>query len=80
MNKIEKFVARLDKKQRDIAIKTTEKILSGKIYGLDIKKLKGINSLYRVRVGKLRFLYKVIQNNVHQIIQITNRDDTTYNF
>lgn len=80
MNKAEKFIARLNKRQRDVAIETTQKILSGDLGGLNIKKLQGFDNVYRVRKGDLRFVFKVISNGEHQIVQVTFRDDTTYNF
>lgn len=80
MNKAEKFIARLDPKQQKIALETSEKILAGKIDGLDIKKLKGLSNKYRIRKGKLRFLYEVDSKGVHTILQVTHRNDTTYNF
>lgn len=35
---------------------------------LDIKKLKGVDSLYRLRIGKIRLIYQVLENELILLI------------
>lgn len=76
MNKIEKFLQKLNKKE----FKKTQEIISlieeGKLTNLKVKKLKGFNNLYRVKFQKFRIIF---DNSNNEIIKVTNRDDNTYN-
>ncbi|MFH1564820.1 MAG: hypothetical protein ABIC82_03145 [bacterium] len=56
------------------------KISSGAFGGLDIKKLKGHDNIFRARKGKTRIIYKVDQTNNIYILTIERRSDNTYNF
>lgn len=48
--------------------------------GLDIKKLKGRDDIYRVRKGKMRIIYKIDKDGEVFILCVDHRSDTTYNF
>ena len=77
MDKIDKFTRRL---RRDEALKLSNVInlvRSNQLSGLDIKKLKGGNSVYRVRIGRTRIHFlKTDQGNV--IVKVGFRNDNTY--
>ena len=72
-DKITKFINSLDKKMR---LRLKEKLLEVKqnpFFGNDIKKLQGIGeNLYRLRIGKIRVIYKILQNDI-EIIDIDYR-------
>jgi mRNA-degrading endonuclease RelE of RelBE toxin-antitoxin system len=72
-DKITKFIKSLDKKMR---LRLKEKLLEVKknpFSGGDIKKLQGVGeSLYRLRVGKIRVIYKILQSDI-EIIDIDYR-------
>lgn len=76
MDKITKFLKRLDKKELAIVYEIIEKLLSHRVTSLDIKKLKGFDDIYRVRVGKIRIIYSQ-KNNEIKIIEISRRSEKT---
>ena len=47
--------------------------------GLDIKKLKGRQDIYRVRKGKIRIIYRFNTDSKIIILTIERRNDNTYN-
>ena len=77
MNKLDKFLSRLDKKTRAIVAKVTALILLGDFSMLDLKKLKGSQERYRVRVGRIRIIFDKTKNG-NKIQDISYRDDNTY--
>jgi mRNA-degrading endonuclease RelE of RelBE toxin-antitoxin system len=77
MDKIQKALARLlDKEKKQVKI-ILEKLSFGKIDGLDVKKLKGREDIYRVRKGKIRIIYRQNEKNIN-ILAIERRSDNTY--
>ena len=79
MHKIDKFLSKLDMKRREKTLAVLLQIRSGDLQGLDIKKLKGVVSRYRVRVGRCRITFE-ISRNITKIINIDLRNDNTYSF
>jgi len=78
MNKLDKFLSKLNKKTRHEIEKTINEIIGGDFSKFDIKKLKGKHNLFRVRVGKVRIVFKYAKDG--NIVQsISFRNDTTYN-
>ncbi|OGI57380.1 hypothetical protein A3B85_00070 [Candidatus Nomurabacteria bacterium RIFCSPHIGHO2_02_FULL_37_13] len=77
MNKLDKFLYRLDKKTRTVIEKIITLIVLGDFSILDIKKLKGSKNMYRVRVGKIRVIFEQTKNS-NKIKDISYRDDNTY--
>lgn len=65
----QKFLEKQDKSQRIRLYKVIYKLPDG----TGIKKLKGKNDMYRLRVGNYRILY-TINNDMH-IIKIQNIDN-----
>jgi len=55
-----KYIESLDKPTKQRIKKAIEKIPNG-----DIKKLKGIENSYRLRVGDLRVLFSIEDNNIY---------------
>mgnify|MGYP001580182985 CR=1 FL=1 len=45
--------------------------------GLDIKKLKGRDDIYRARKGKIRIIYRVDDKQIY-VLAIEKRSDNTY--
>ena len=77
MNKLDKFLRKLDKKTRAIILKASILVVSGDFQMLDVKKLKGSNNRYRIRVGKIRIIFEQTEDG-NKIYDITYRDDNTY--
>ena len=76
---IEKFLAKINEKEKKVLIGVIEKILQRNTKGLDVKKLAGHDTIFRVRKGNFRIIFKVETNDT-KIILIDKRSDTTYNF
>ena len=57
MDKLKKFMALLDRKRMVRVAETIERITSGKLDGLDIRPLHGIDGHFRCRIGNIRILF-----------------------
>ncbi len=77
MNKLDKFLSKIDKKTRIILEEIILLIVAGEISMLDLKKLRGMNNIYRVRVGKIRVIFEHTKTG-NKIRSISNRDENTY--
>ena len=80
MDKIEKLLKKITKKEKKDLLKIMRKIRDGQLDGLDVKKLKNHKYLYRVRVGTKRVIFIKESNQPHRIVSVENRSDTTYKF
>lgn len=74
MDKIEKFLNKLMAAQRRKLEALIIKVVSNKLDDLNYKKLKGFETLYRVRVGKIRIVFEM-GKNANKIINIDYRKD-----
>lgn len=78
-DKIAKALNKLTgKEKRQIKIILRD-LLGGKYENYDLKKLKGRNDIYRVRKGRIRIIYRVLENGEIYLLAIERRSDTTYN-
>lgn len=77
MDKIEKLLKKLSKKDFDAVQEVLQKILLHETTDLDIKKLSGYQSVFRVRVGKLRIIFIKKVNDI-EILEISRRSEKTY--
>ena len=77
MDKIERELKKLNPKEKLLVKDILEKIKITDIYNLDVKKLKGRDDIFRVRKGKLRIIYRKIENNI-LVLAIEKRNDNTY--
>jgi mRNA-degrading endonuclease RelE of RelBE toxin-antitoxin system len=83
MDLVSKFLKKLDQKRRQEIEALLLQIKRRELGRLDIKKLKGSDSLFRVRKGNIRVFFSVDRNPVSKgsevsIISIDFRTDTTY--
>ena len=78
MDRIDKALAKLNARERQRVIEVVRLIESGQLANLDIKKLRGVPGIYRVREGKIRILYRPKETGGGNIIMIDRRDDQTY--
>jgi len=77
MNKIEKLLRKINKKNRERLLKLILKLLQDNKKGLNIKKL--INTdFYRLRSGRFRIIFHY-ENKEIIIDSIKLRDENTYN-
>ena len=79
MDKIEKALRKLNTGERSVIGQILKLLSSGKLAGLDIKKLKGRDDIFRVRKGDMRIIYRV-QNGDIYILIIVRRGESTYKF
>ena len=74
---LKKLLSRFNLEDRIILEFLIAKTISLNWQGLDIKKLKGYQNIFRLRKGKLRIIF--IKNNKYiRIINIEHRKETTY--
>ena len=77
MDKIEKFLRKLDPKELGAVEQTLVLLQVNKQSRLDIKKLKGYSDVYRVRVGTLRIIYRKTSTMI-VVLEISRRSEKTY--
>lgn len=80
MDPIEKALAKLTAKERKMVKDVLRALQSGTHKGLDTKKLKGHDNIFRVRKGDIRILYRTDNTNMIFILVIQRRNDNTYKF
>lgn len=62
MDQIEKFIRRLDKKLAYKLAIVLQDIVALKLAPYDCKKVKGFEDLFRIRVGKIRVIFKKLKS------------------
>ncbi|MFA6135765.1 MAG: hypothetical protein WC705_00120 [Candidatus Paceibacterota bacterium] len=77
MDKIEKALSKLSPKERNWVSVLLGLILQNKLTGIDIKKLKGREDVFRAKKGKIRIIFRVKDKEIY-ILAIERRTDTTY--
>lgn len=75
---IHKTLLRMSVKDRASITELVALIVRGNIRGLDVKKLKGYDSAYRVRKGQWRIIFRMVQTGEAEIISIERRSESTY--
>jgi mRNA-degrading endonuclease RelE of RelBE toxin-antitoxin system len=81
MDKVSKLFAKLGEKDSLKINEAIKKIKSGDIKSLNVRKLKGNEYIFRVRVGKYRIIYldkRVGFGDSVEILDISKRSDGTY--
>ncbi len=79
MDKIEKALKRLNEKERSRIKDILVRLQSGNLEGLDTKKLKGREDIFRVKKGAIRIMYQ-LKNKKISILAIERRTESTYKF
>ena len=79
MNKIEKFLRKLDKKNSILVEAILLKVKNRQFKGLDNKKLKGFENIFRIRKGKIRIIYQKTSEKI-EILVVDKKKDDTYKF
>lgn len=77
MDKISKALKRLSPKERRQIKELLLKIESGDFTGLDLKRLKDQEGIFRVRRGDLRIIFQR-ENGVIAVLAIERRSEDTY--
>ena len=79
VDRINKVLGKLSAKERTHILRVLEQIQSGNLSTLDVKKMKGLEGVYRVRVGSFRIIFLMRDGKTASIIAVERRSDTTYN-
>ena len=79
MDKIQKALNKLASYEKNTVKLVLEKIQRQDFSGLDIKKLKGRDDIFRIRKGSLRIIYQLDKKSI-LILAIERRSETTYKF
>ncbi len=77
VDKIEKALKKLTEKERKVLKSILTNIQKEKTRGLDIKKLKGRDDIFRVRKGRIRIIFRKKSENI-SILSIERRSGKTY--
>ncbi len=77
MDKISKLLEKLSTQEQRHVEKVLTALLAGKLSSLDIKKLKGVENIYRARVGTLRIIFQRYGADI-QVLEISRRDEQAY--
>ncbi len=75
MDKIRKFLRRLNKTEKIKVLKLLHDISNNSLSKLTVKKLQGLKDLYRIRIGKIRIIFKKTDKK-NVIINIDYRKDS----
>ena len=78
MDKIQKALQKFTQKERTLIQALLEKLDSGNTKGLDIKKLKGRDDIFRVRKGDMRIIYRLGAQRKILVLAIERRREDTY--
>ncbi|MDA3803081.1 MAG: hypothetical protein PF488_04310 [Patescibacteria group bacterium] len=70
MDKITKALQNLSAKEREIIKTLLLKIKGESLAGLDLKKLKKCDNIFRVRKGKLRIIFKKQDDGQYSVLAI----------
>lgn len=80
MDKIDKFLKKISKKDREKIEGLIFKIINKDFIGLDYKKFKGYSNIYRVRKREIRITFTIDENDIINIIAVSKRREDTYKF
>ncbi len=78
MDKISKFFTKITAKEKKVIKEILVKIKGGDSAGLDIKKLKGRNDIFRARKGSVRIIYQLNSQKEIFVLTIERRNEKTY--
>ncbi|MBU1445902.1 type II toxin-antitoxin system RelE/ParE family toxin [Patescibacteria group bacterium] len=76
MDKILKFIKKLNKTERIKLLNLINLIIQKDVTKLKPKKLSGFDSLYRIRSGKIRIVFEKNKETQNQIINIDSRKNS----
>lgn len=79
MDKLEKAVKKLTKKEREGLKEIIKALQSGRFNNLNLKKLKGGMDIFRVRKGNMRIIYQIRNGRIF-ILKIGRRKENTHKF
>jgi len=72
-DRIAKFIESLNAKPRKQLKKKLENLKKSPYSMQGVKKLEGMENLYRLRMGKIRIIYKITQEDNIEVVDIDYR-------
>ncbi|MEK7626543.1 MAG: type II toxin-antitoxin system RelE/ParE family toxin [Patescibacteria group bacterium] len=78
MDRIAKELGKLTEKERGKLKNILGRIQQGKFLGLDLKKLRGREDVFRARKGSMRIIFRVLGNGDVFILAVERRAEKTY--
>ncbi len=78
MDKIDKFLEKLQARERRQIEEIVGKIVKNDLQKLDYKKLRGSQNLYRVRKGNTRIIFRKTDGQNAAILSVERRREDTY--
>ncbi len=78
MDKITKALQKLNSKEKIQVRKILVLIKNNAYFGLDIKRLRGNQDIFRIRKGNIRIIFKKDQNKKIFVLAIERRSEKTY--
>ena len=79
MDKFDRRLAKIPHKERLTIERIIEKVVARDFTELDVKKLKGVRNIFRVRKGRYRVIFELGAQGP-RILSIERRSERTYNF
>lgn len=80
MDKLEKALQKLSRKERERVKAILRQLATGDFLGLDIRKLKGREDIFRVSKSNFRIIYRKDAAGKIYILAIRRRKEDTYKF
>jgi mRNA-degrading endonuclease RelE of RelBE toxin-antitoxin system len=77
MDAIKKALKKLTEKERERIRGILIKLAAGRTQGLDIKKLRGREDIFRIRKGDIRIVYRKNSGTIF-VLLIERRNEKTY--
>ena len=78
VDKITKSLNKFSDSERAMVKKILVALNSGNFSGLDLKKLKSHENIFRIRKGKIRIIYRLQSGQIY-LLAVEKRNDNTYN-
>jgi mRNA-degrading endonuclease RelE of RelBE toxin-antitoxin system len=77
MDKLAKLLKKLSAKERTQLLAVLTSLAEGDAASLDIKKLKGVDHIFRIRVGSLRVIFAKDKGEI-RLLEVSRRSERTY--
>ncbi len=77
MDNLSKLLKKLSASEREHLEEILTLLISGDTSSLNIKKLKGVDDVYRARVGDVRIIFQK-QGKEILILEVSRRSESTY--
>lgn len=78
VDRLTKELRKLSRQELKRVLAALEKLERGEVDTLQVKALKGRDALYRVRVGRLRIVYRMADDGEILLLAVRWRDEQTY--